>query len=55
LEDIENENNSEARQQGIDVREYFAEYFMLAGAVPFQYQFIYIFYVYLNISTLNIK
>jgi len=36
LEDIENENNSGARQQGIDVR----EYFMGAEAVPFQYRYI---------------
>lgn len=40
LEDIQNENNSGARQQSLDVREYFAEYFMKAGAVPFQYRFV---------------
>lgn len=40
LEDIQNENNSGARQQGLDIREYFAEYFMEAGAVPFQYRFV---------------
>ncbi|XP_060882015.1 uncharacterized protein LOC132953662 [Metopolophium dirhodum] len=35
LEDFKNENNSGARQQGLDVREYSME----AGAVPFQYRF----------------
>jgi len=40
LEDSQNEYNSGARQLGLDVREYFAEYFMGAGAVPFQYRFV---------------
>lgn len=40
MEDIQNENNSGARQQGIGVLEYFSEYFIGAGAVPFQYRFV---------------
>jgi len=39
LDDIQNYGNSGARHEGIDVREYFADYFVNAGSVPFQYRF----------------
>lgn len=39
LEDFQN-RNSGARQQGIEIREYFSEYFMNSGSVPFQYRFV---------------
>lgn len=39
LDDIQNYGNSGARHEGIDVREYFADYFVNAGSDPFQYRF----------------
>jgi len=43
LEDFKNRNSNRnlgARQQGIEIREYFSEYFMNSGLVPFQYRFV---------------
>ncbi|CAI6375883.1 unnamed protein product [Macrosiphum euphorbiae] len=39
LDDIQNHGNSGARHEGIGVREYFADYFVNAGSVPFQNRF----------------
>lgn len=39
LEEIE-DNRSGARLQGVQVRDYFSNYFMGAGSVPFQYNFV---------------
>lgn len=36
LEGIQNYRNAGARHQGIDVRDYFADYFVNAGSVDFQ-------------------
>lgn len=43
MEVFKNRNSNRnlgASQQGIDVRDYFAEYFINSGSVPFQYRFI---------------
>jgi len=43
LEDFQNRNSNRnlgARQQGIEIREYFSEYFMNSGSVPFHYRFV---------------
>lgn len=38
LDDIQNYGNAGARLEGIEVRDYFAYYFVNVGAVPFQYR-----------------
>ncbi|KAF0746351.1 protein ALP1-like [Aphis craccivora] len=38
LDDIQNYGNAGVRHEGVDVRDYFANYFVNAGSVPFQYR-----------------
>ncbi|XP_016662197.1 uncharacterized protein LOC107884489 [Acyrthosiphon pisum] len=41
LDDLDvHQNDSGGRSQGRDVRDYFANYFLEAGSVPFQYRFV---------------
>lgn len=41
LEDFENDSAVRARHQGIQVRDYFADYFMGVGSVPFQSRYLF--------------